>query len=469
VIFPQDIRNCRNCHDENDTTTPEAGNWIAKPTIEACGACHDTVNFATGENHFDMAPPVTNADCVNCHGQGQFAAADEVHRLLEQEAAEKYEYRILGATNTAVGEMPVATIQVVDPTNNDTPYNIKTDAPFVQPFGGSRLVVTFAWDTVDYTNVDSGSETPVQRLQFLVPAGSQAQPVSVNAVADSVDNADGTFNVMSPVAVSANTSGTLAVTIEGHPAEDVNDPPDGEVEELPVTSAVAFFAIDDATAVPRRKVVSLETCNACHQQLSLHGSNRTDNIDGCVTCHNPDATDIQARTEWAGANPGMMTPDGKKEEAVDFKHMIHAIHAGAVVVHGFAASVHDYTHVVFPAEKNTCTNCHDGNTFYPVNQNFVLATTVDTGASLATPTDDVNISPNASACWGCHRSDSVTPNASPDSAQSHMVLNGASFNATQALDGTLTDNDTMGTVVESCEICHGAGRSSDVAVVHGVE
>jgi len=88
----------------------------------------------------------------------------------------------------------------------------------------------------------------------------------------------------------------------------------------------------------------------------------------------------------------------------------------------------------------------------------VLATTIDTGADLGDPTDDVNISPNASACFGCHRS-------AP--AQSHMTLNGASFNATQNADGSLTDNDTMGVVVESCEVCHAEGRSADVEVVHG--
>jgi hypothetical protein len=72
-------------------------------------------------------------------------------------------------------------------------------------------------------------------------------------------------------------------------------------------------------------------------------------------------------------------------------------------------------------------------------------------------------------CWACHQSSDVTEESTPASAMSHMMLNGASFNATQLADGTLTDNDTLGVVVESCDVCHGEGRVADVALAHGVE
>ncbi|NND35501.1 MAG: OmcA/MtrC family decaheme c-type cytochrome, partial [Gammaproteobacteria bacterium] len=449
VIFPQDIRNCRNCHDENDPTTPDAINWIAKPTMEACGSCHDNVNFATGENHFQSAPPVTNADCQTCHGQGEFGAADQVHRLLAQEEAANFQYNVISATGTGPGEFPVVTFSVTDPNNADAPYDIQNDAPFTQGAGASRVAIDIGWNTVDYTNDGSGSGIPGFR------PGSPAQVVSLNPLfGGSTDNMDGTFTITSGVAVPATQAGTLAVAIEGHPAVDIS----GSIERLPVTGAVAYFGIDDDPAVPRREVVGIDTCNNCHQQLSLHGNNRTDSIELCVTCHNADATDIRARTE--AMVDEMTSVDGKKEESVDFKHMIHAIHAGQVAVYGFGGSLHDYREVEFPGDLNNCANCHEGDTFYPVNQNFVLATTIDSGADLTVSTDDVNISPNASACYGCHRSDVEV---------AHMVsAGGASFNATQAADGTLTDNDTMGVVIETCEVCHGEGSQNDVGVAHGV-
>src|SRR5207248_728899 len=45
--FPQDIRNCTKCH----SNAPLADNWKNKPNRKTCGACHDYVNFVTGEGH----------------------------------------------------------------------------------------------------------------------------------------------------------------------------------------------------------------------------------------------------------------------------------------------------------------------------------------------------------------------------------------------------------------------------------
>ena len=70
------------------------------------------------------------------------------------------------------------------------------------------------------------------------------------------------------------------------------------------------------------------------------------------------------------------------------------------------------------------------------------------------PVDDVAISPNSAVCSTCHVS---------DLARNHMVQNGGDFNAGKAADSTLISSG-----VETCELCHGAGRSGDVEAVHGV-
>ena len=49
VEYPQDIRNCNKCHDATNAATPDAKNWMERPSRLACGACHDGIDFATGQ------------------------------------------------------------------------------------------------------------------------------------------------------------------------------------------------------------------------------------------------------------------------------------------------------------------------------------------------------------------------------------------------------------------------------------
>jgi len=92
VGYPQDTRNCQNCHTQT-TATPQGDNWKTAPSRLACGACHDGINFDTGigitlkdaaiarASGAPMAPSTgfngkahpanaTDAGCTNagCHG-----------------------------------------------------------------------------------------------------------------------------------------------------------------------------------------------------------------------------------------------------------------------------------------------------------------------------------------------------------------------------------------------------------------
>ena len=48
VVFPQDIRNCTTCHAPPATQNTT---WYTNPSQAACGACHDNINWTTGEGH----------------------------------------------------------------------------------------------------------------------------------------------------------------------------------------------------------------------------------------------------------------------------------------------------------------------------------------------------------------------------------------------------------------------------------
>lgn len=396
VVFPQDLRNCTKCHDGADAQTPDGDNWKTVPSTAACTTCHAAPDAAD----FPTFPNLTAT------------ATEDAHEMAAQTASAAFAYNIVTITGTDPGEFPSVTFSVTDPTQADAPYDILNDAPFTATGGASRLAILLGWETTDYTNTGSGS--------------SPAQPVSINPLepGTATDNGDGTYTVTSPVALPGSAVGSGVAAIEGHPAADFDG--DGTFSDrVPVTSVTQAFTITDSSAVARRTVVEIDNCNQCHASLSLHGNNRTDNPQVCVICHNADATDIEVRPSAANA------VDGKVEEAIDFKYMIHAIHAGAaeshgfreagIVVYGFNSSINDYSEVRLPNgldNLKNCAGCHSASTFaVPLDEN-ALPTTILTGANLSSPDDDTNITPTAAVCSSCH--DSVA-------SKTHMAEQGALF------------------------------------------
>ena len=455
VVFTQDSRNCTRCHD--GALSAQGDNWKNQPSIAACGSCHDDVYFGA---QADPAKPyqtrahsggvlADNSACVLCHGPGRVADVTVAHDFPSRlkAAAGKFKFNILGAAPTAAGGTTVVTFSVTDPTNGDAPYDIKTHPAFTAAGGASTLTVKLGWNTPG--RVDIGNDGSGQNY---------GQPVSVNALtAATAGAAAGTYTVTSPVAIPAGQTGTLRVMMDGHPAGDVTTPGTFS-DRLPVKSAFRDFAVT-GTLAARRQVVDIAKCDGCHGTLSLHGANRNEEIGVCVVCHNPNATDKGRR-----AGVGV---DGKAEESVDFKTMIHAIHAGqksnggfrekGIVVYGFGGSVNDFSKVVFPGKVNNCAACHSGSTYQLAGlweaptASGILGSTGGTGASATDPADNLRHSPTAAVCTSCH--DSSVANL-------HMQQNGATFSATQA---------TIDAAVEGCVLCHGAGRVFDVKTVHGVK
>ena len=460
VVFTQDVRNCTRCHD--GALSAQGDNWKNRPSMEACGSCHDNVYFGAGPDparpYQTIAHPggvmTDNSTCSLCHGPGRVSDVTVKHNLPARlkAAAAKFKFNIISATPTTPGGFPVVTFSVTDPTNGDQPYDIKADPHFTAiASGNSRLAVSIGWNT--NATRDFGNDGS---------AANFGQPISIDALANSVaESAAGTYTVTSAVAIPATQTGTLRVTMDGHPAGDVTTP-GTFTDRLVVKSAFKDFAIT-GSAVARRSVVDIAKCNVCHDVLSLHGNNRTDEPGVCVVCHNPNATDKGRRI----TGPFV---DGKLEEAVDFRTMIHGIHAGqasnggfrekGLVVYGFGGSVNDFSTVVFPGKLNNCTACHIGTSYQltgiwaPPTANGILGTTTSTEASASDAADNLRISPTAAVCSSCH--DSAV-------AKAHMQdsFNGGNFSATQA-----TINAT---VTENCTFCHGDGKVLNVKAVHGIQ
>jgi len=464
LVWTQDIRNCQTCHEEDDLNTPQASNWRLVQNRAACGTCHyndgDPANgehdymIEDGEHPFALLL-LDDTQCVHCHGpdativdgDAQVAKAHEIPTQIE---SQRFQYNIENVFDMTVGMTPTVELSVTNPLDG-TFYDILNDVEFTTcAAGASRLAVGIAWNTADYTNTGSGA-----------PA---AQPISMdpltcfgNAGATPVAGSPGVFSVTSGTAIPVAAVGTAAVTIDGHPAVDI----DGVINRIPVTNVVEYVGIDGATAVDRREVVDIANCDNCHKELSLHGNNRTDNPQVCVTCHNPNATDVSMRVPVAEPTDpptdciNVLGPD---DSPIDFKYMIHAIHASGETgvpynVCGYGNAPHTFD-FHSPGQIANCEGCHKQGTYFPVDPSAVLGTTVDAGADWSSPIDDTVISPNTAVCSACHVS---------SLAAEHMMQNGGDFSATKAADSTLISSG-----VETCELCHGEGRSVDVEAIHNV-
>jgi OmcA/MtrC family decaheme c-type cytochrome len=353
-----------------------------------------------------------NAFCQNCHPAtgditpGIFPVATVHQGVARAQEAALYQGGSNGYAIDASYDRDTELLTVDFSVTRDGQKMILQSDPLWS--NGARLALVAGWSTEDYTNEESG-RTP-------------AQPLSINAldVGGAVTDLGG-GNYRSVIDLADVGFGNVTVGLEGHPEGDLFG--DGNYVRIPVRDVWATVNVERReTVMARRQVIDIAKCNACHDSsgagLSLHGDNRSSEMQVCTLCHNPDATDISRRP----ADPADAI-DGKREESIDMKRLIHGIHAGAdresgLVVYGFGGTAHDFSTVEFIGNLRNCLTCHLPGTYGVANAAETLASTIDTGADLADPLDDLNISPITSACSSCH--DDVV-------ARNHMLLGGGSF------------------------------------------
>lgn len=497
VVWPQDTRNCTTCHNASDPATPDADNYKNAPNEAACTGCHDDASMTTGVNHGPTNQPSTDADCVTCHGPTASVAAGAwqvaaLHVIPEKVASGQFKYNLLSVTSDTDGALANGgqmkiTFSVTDPTRPGAWYDIRSDVAFAGADAGgvvcrgggpARLAIDVGWSTGDYTNFGSNAK-PAQPWSFNPITGSVAATAGVTdcpadaAAAVTGPDANGVFTLVTHKAGGLPAGiGSLTVVFEGHPAVDtqnVGTTAGTGWQRIAVTTAVSSVKVNDAKLVARRSVVAIAKCDRCHNQLTVHGNNRTDNPQACVVCHNPGATDGARRAgikDADGTVTGFDPVDGLYEQPIDFKFLIHGIHAadyratqGAdpLVVYGFGGSRTDFGDVGFPGAINDCEMCHTAGTYFPVDVTQVQATSTSTGTlvNALNPNPVAATSPNMAACSACHTA---------TIARTHMLQNGGST----AIQKDANGRSLAGSVAETCGICHGPGATADVKVVHKV-
>ena len=422
VVFPQDIRNCNTCHQG-----PQGEAWKTHPTRAACGSCHDLTAFTdpppAGMTLHPGGAAADDAQCSACHPpSGGLSGVEDVHRLPTSPALE---LAIQNVTGTIPGGTPEVTFSV---TVDAGPRDILT-SPL------SRLALVVAGPTVDYAGVKTAT------IQGSGAAGTLT----------AVDAASGVFRYTAPATVlPADASGTYAFSLEGYLQPDPSGPRFAALEP------VAYSAVTDATALPRRQIVDIARCNRCHRELAAHGGQRK-NPQACVLCHNANNTNDERVSRVEGET--IFVP------SVHFKHMIHRLHMGEelsqpYILYGFPAPSPTsplgtpilFSELRFPGRQQDCGTCHLEGTFQlPLPAGLLptreeeLTCTEDPAADgdafcdTRAVTDTFLLPPVTAACNSCH--DSV-------SAAAHAMVN------------------TTAAGAESCATCHGAQREFAVERAH---
>lgn len=366
--------------------------WMTNPSRHDCGSCHDTVDFEAGVNHPAQS---TDDNCSMCH----------------RATGAEYGASVAGAHTVDYKSMQLGGVLVDILDVSDT-------GP------GQRPVVTFSlsnkWGPLppDY----------LQRLRFSLSGPND--DFAFYAQNDAIGNLQGEggnwkFRFTTPLPDDA--IGSFSLGVEGRIGSWVMNP--GTDDEFTMNDQmqnfIEPFAVTDDSAMSRRMVVDDAKCESCHSNLSLHGSNRHDAGGYCQTCHMPSATDAAVRPEGNGA-----------PQSIDFRYMIHKIHAGShlengYVVYGYRSSLHDFSDVHYVGDLRNCDACHvDDSQMLPLQAGLEMVTT---------PRDFFSpMGPETAACLSCHDS---------QAAASHALSNSSN-------------------VGEACATCHGDGKTYSVEKAH---
>jgi OmcA/MtrC family decaheme c-type cytochrome len=302
------------------------------------------------------------------------------------------------------------------PTDSASLPGVVIDLVSATGKAGEKAVVTYtAQDKAG--NPIAPSELNRLRLYLNGPTSDYVTDAIREDAGDAPGALGGQYTYTFEEPIPADATGSWAVSVEAR--QTVNLLP-GTVKEMEVRDIAyndtVYFSVDGSPVEPRREIVDVTKCNACHSSLGLHGGNRN-NTELCVMCHRPDAV---------GEGE-----DETVETAIDLRMMVHRIHSGAELEQPYFIGGNDYSHVEYPGNRNNCSGCH-------VNDSQQLPL----GRDLSPVTDPSGwlnpIGPEAAACTACHSS-------------------------IQAASHALANTSALG---ESCAACHGPGKMASVDKVH---
>jgi len=416
--YPQEVQNCSRCHaGEEDIlfsevqgtplpkaiTTLDGHNWVSMPTKDACESCHEklfTENLKLNGNTptTDHTSYTNERDCAGCHrdrgaDEPGGLQANQAHRNFADELGQSLTLMITNVSQTAEGESPKVTFAIQDSEG----MKLDLQNP-EQMCASAKFDLRMPSDAAkDYRGRISASGT----MADLVAEGNGEFSIQLeDMVGQGVDT------------IAAMMDFSFPITCE-----------DSDSTTVRLDAVISYQASSAESPTDRRKIVSVERCNDCHERFltldQYHGGTRSvNNPEACVACHG---------SEFA-------TSDRTRELGL----LMHGIHGSAMreIPHK------DWTveKLQFPGSLANCTSCHEDNAYtlpLQIKREAIKVTSSTYSSAIG------------AVCASCHDS-SV--------AKAHMVSAGGSIFDTSFEDANAAE--------ETCSVCHGVGKSADVSVVH---
>ncbi len=372
--------------------------------IRSCEVCH------TGPDGDNYVTQPSRDVCGSCHDNVDFETGENHGPGLPQHSDEDCS-SCHQATMSSEFDASIPGAHVID-TRSSKLTGVNFEILSVVNTGPGE------YPTVTYTiTEDDGDPIDIEamdRVRFIVagPTTDFAEYWREDGGLDSVDNGDGTYSYTLENPIPADATGSYGIGIEGRKVVDLDEERTGLRDTA--YNDVYYFAVTDNLVVPRRTIVSQENCDSCHEELAAHGSNRK-NVQYCVFCHIPSEI---------GEEDGIAF-------TVDMKYMIHKIHRGEEA----ETEYFEFNELRYSGDLRNCAACHVDESYSLPLASGVLPTSVSQEGELLWTKP-----PTTSVCSSCHDSEATAAHAELQTTESG---------------------------VESCAVCHGEGKESDVATVHG--
>jgi len=403
--FPQDQRNCTKCHTDaviegNPNVTAQGGNWKLVPSRNACGSCHDGIDWATGTGttldpnllyaslgHVGGAQE-DDSKCNDCHTAAAIAGVNHIPVTTVKAAttgvttyyasndgrlpagAKTVDYEIQSVSVNGSGN-PVMVFRILQNgarLDLNSPTGITDQAIWPNFFGAPTVYFAYSvpqdgvatpadfnvyvnqaivgvWNgsvtsgTATLTGPDGSGFYTLTLVNKVIPANAKMLTGALGYAAMFQTNVVG-FERTCPPSGAANCSNGLNVT-----AQDVS------------ITATGFTA--------RRITAEADRCSTCHAKLGIfaettfHSGQRND-PKMCAMCHNPNRTS----SGWSADSTAFVHGiHGSSKRVVPYNWHSVVTDANGVSLRSSALLtgteiVSTFAEIGFPGNLNNCLNCH---------------------------------------------------------------------------------------------------------------